>query len=145
LKEGRRCFAGRKPLGLRFPALLEVGLERVRGAGRRKALLPISGEEKPERRKSSGEQWLHPGSKPKPGAGCTAGLVSENRWSVRVRPLGLATKRKSGTTAGNGTRATGWNKALKGKAHECGELKKASKNIGAHTAERVAKPCGWHR
>jgi hypothetical protein len=49
LKEGRRGIAGRKPLGLRLPAFSEVGNKRVRGAGRRKALLPIFSDEMPER------------------------------------------------------------------------------------------------
>jgi hypothetical protein len=60
LKEGRRGIAGRKPLGLRLSASSEVGKKRARGAGRRKALLSISGDGKPERRRSSREQWLHP-------------------------------------------------------------------------------------
>jgi hypothetical protein len=44
--------------------------------------------------------------------------------------------------SGNGNPITGGeSKALKGETHERWTLKEASKVRGAHSAERVAKPC----
>jgi hypothetical protein len=97
---------GRNPLGLRFSASSEVENKRARGAGERKVLSPMSGKVTPARCKSSGEHRLHSAPNTGSGAGCTAGFVGSNRWSVGAKPWGLVKERRSGSVAGNRCRAT---------------------------------------
>jgi hypothetical protein len=97
---------------------------------------------KSERCRSSREQWLHPEGNNHLGAGCAADLGSLNRWSAVDKPTGLSKKRKSGRMRETAILAQDWKKALKGEAHECGELKEASTGRKPNTVERVAKPCG---
>jgi hypothetical protein len=141
-KGGNAESPGSFPWGSALRHLRRSSGERTRGAQEREMLSCRPGESKPGRRKSSGEQGLHPVPNP------------DRRQDVRlVLPAHVAeASAKGGFTfcenAGAGrTRETavgrqGRRKALKSEAQERGELKEASESGRADTAERVAKPWG---